>query len=522
MKTPKAILIFFVVILLSPTLDALWSLDPFFRHIENRILAERPALSFSSAELQKFPGAFQAYFNDNFGFRKLLVRGSYFLKSRLLGTSPSNLVIIGKNDWLFYTGEGEVEDCRRITHFTDEQLHRWTQNFELKKMWLESQGIRYLLVIAPNKSTVYPEHLPDALTRVRAVSGIDEFADYLKKNSQVAIVDLREKLIKEKTTDDLYYKTDTHWNNYGAFHAYSEMIRPIVSWFPEITPLKLDDFSIDKKRGAAGDLAGMIGGTEFLSDDQFELTPKKPFTATIVEKNENINDPFTMKKSNDKLPNAIIFRDSFFTAMVPLVAESFNSSRYYWQRWDTKIPMADVIERYHPDIVIEEVVERIFKFDQNDFAKPLPVYMASTSSKADKSTEFDVLKASKDIVVNEQVVLTPAAGGLQLKVLGGDPSMLLPEGQKTDNSCSRQRVNVDIDSSLETNMQLFYTVQEGQNYSEERSIRVPLQKGSNRLSIPVMLQGGVVGRMRLDPAETPCSMLLHRLEVQTFNPAGCN
>lgn len=519
MQTPKAIFILFIAMLLLPTADSLWSLDPFSRHNENRKLAERPSLSFS--ELKKFPAKFQTYFNDNFGFRNTLVRGNYFLKYRLLGASPSSQVIIGKKGWLFYTGEGEVEDCRGVTDFTDEQLQRWTMNFELKKTWLAAQGIRYLLVIPPNKSTVYPEYLPDALTRVQPVSGVNEFIDYVKKNSQVELVDLRKTLADAKATGDVYFKTDTHWNNYGAFHAYAEIIKPIVSWFPEITPLKLEDFSIEKKHGASGDLAGMIGGLEFLSEDQFDLTPKKHFTATLFEKNENARDPFTMEKSNDQLPNAVIFRDSFFTAMVPFVADNFSSSRYYWQRWDTLTPITDIIDRYHPDIVIEEVVERSFKYDQNDFAKPIPSYMASDFNAGAITDIFDILKVGKEIVVNEQLVLTSNKDGLQLTASGSDPMMFLPEGPKPKDSCSRQLLNIGINSRHETTMQLFYNVLTGQAYSEARSISVSVKKGDNQLKIPLLLQGGVVGKIRLDPASAPGDYQLNRLELQTFNIAGC-
>jgi hypothetical protein len=54
------------------------------------------------------------------------------------------------------------------------------------------------------------------------------------------------------------------------------------------------------------------------------------------------------------LPRAVCLRDSFMTPMAPLLSAHFSRLAYYWQQ---NFPQ-DVIEREHPDIVIEEIVER--------------------------------------------------------------------------------------------------------------------------------------------------------------------
>lgn len=372
---PKSIIVIFFIVLLTPMVDWIWDIDPASNLNENRQLIERPQLPHSLKSALKFRSKFQKYFNDNFGFRKTLLIGNYLFKYVLLGVSPSNDVVAGKNGWLFYAGNAEIEDCRHITRFSQEQLHRWSVNYNLKKKWLEQQGIQYLLVIAPNKSSVYPEYLPNALKSVRDVSALDEFITYMQKNSEVDVIDLRESLISAKAGEAVYFKTDTHWNNYGAFVAYLEIMKAVTTWFPNLKYLKVADFKIDKKPSPAGDLAGMIGGQELMSDYQYHFEPKKAFTASVVEKSEKVRGTFTMEKKDSNLPRATIFRDSFFIALVPFVAENFRSSTYYWETWDTKTPMNEIINRHRPDIVIEEVVERNFKYDDCDFEKQKPQYM---------------------------------------------------------------------------------------------------------------------------------------------------
>jgi hypothetical protein len=122
----------------------------------------------------------------------------------------------------------------------------------------------------------------------------------------------------------------------------------------------------------------MIGGSDFLSEENYIFAPKKPFSAKMIEKEQGRRDPFTMTKVGTALPRAIIFRDSFFTAMVPFVAEHFSVSRFIWERWNSRTQMDEILDEFNPDIVIEETVERLIEPDGNFFAQGIPSYLATT------------------------------------------------------------------------------------------------------------------------------------------------
>ncbi len=373
-KTPRAVLVIFCLLLLAPLMGQWCRLDPFY-HSENRTLATRPSLELALPVLQKFPREYQAYFNDNFGFRHALVRGNHILRYGLLGGSSSPRVIIGKKGWLYYTGDGEVNDFRGITSYNDDQLRRWTYGLRLKRDWLKSRGIRYLYVIAPNKSTIYPEYLPPQYGRIRQKSGLDDFMAYIRKYPDLKVVDLRRPLIQNKEKHTLYFQTDTHWNNYGAFIGYTEMICPIKEWFPAVNPLTLNDFEIKITKKRPGDLADMMGGHDFLFDEDYVFIPKQPFNAVSIGQTKNIHDPFTTQTKDKALPRALIFRDSFFSSMVPFVAENFSVSHFVWTRWNSDTPVEELIEQYKPDVVIEEVVERLTKQDAENFCARVPDYL---------------------------------------------------------------------------------------------------------------------------------------------------
>ena len=181
-KSSIILVIIFCILSLLPIADMLFKLDRFPHLRENRELSPLPVFRLGCAAIVSFPGAFQAYFNDHFGFRNALIRFNYLIKQKLLGVSPSTQVNIGKQGWLYYNAEGSVEDYRGISHLDEDKLQRLCFTFDLKRKWLELQGIKYLLVIVPNKETIYPEYFPNLLyRRIRDKTILDDFFEYFNK-----------------------------------------------------------------------------------------------------------------------------------------------------------------------------------------------------------------------------------------------------------------------------------------------------------------------------------------------------
>jgi hypothetical protein len=64
-----------------------------------------------------------------------------------------------------------------------------------------------------------------------------------------------------------------------------------------------------------------------------------------------------MKGCKDAHLRAVVFRDSFFSRIEPFLSENFQQVLYLWQSFDQKI-VERLINNFHPDLVIEEKVER--------------------------------------------------------------------------------------------------------------------------------------------------------------------
>ena len=71
---------------------------------EKRELAAMPAFKKEDGSINSdFFAEFDDYMSDNFGFRSFLVNAFSTVKASVFKTSSEEDVIIGKDDWLFYS-----------------------------------------------------------------------------------------------------------------------------------------------------------------------------------------------------------------------------------------------------------------------------------------------------------------------------------------------------------------------------------------------------------------------------------
>ena len=76
---------------------------------ENRLPAELPKLSWNFKSIQQAPAAFEKYFVDRLAFRTEMVGERNTLLVKGFAVSPSNGVLIGKNNWLYYLLDGDAQ-----------------------------------------------------------------------------------------------------------------------------------------------------------------------------------------------------------------------------------------------------------------------------------------------------------------------------------------------------------------------------------------------------------------------------
>ena len=368
-RTNRVLAGLFLLLLWLPLLDSVFHFDWTASLNENRRMAEWPGLPKSWHGLQDYAGGLEAYYNDHFGCRKCLVQWHNKLKWSLFREKIAGDVRLlpGKDGWLYYTEGDMVDHYTGELQFTPEQLHDWQVLLEKRRDWLAKRGIKYLFVVAPDKHTIYPEYLPDWIKKVRPQTKLDQFIAYMQEHSTVPVLDVRDVILAAKKNHPVYMRTDTHWNDIGAFVAYQKLVESMARQLPalKLEPLPLASFDLTNQLMPGGDLARSLGLSMTESNAWF-LIPK-PGLPSFTITQPPAEHPTEPVFSTNALAQGrlVIFHDSFAVndtyagTWSPFLGYHFNRITYLWQyNLDTAW-----IERDKPDIVVTEMVERFFNID---------------------------------------------------------------------------------------------------------------------------------------------------------------
>ena len=346
----------FLAAISLPLGGKLLGLESAFALTENRRPAPLPTIELKGWSLVSFPRRFERYWNDSFAFRRYLIRWHGLTKLGL-GLSPSPKVVLGKDGYLFYAAEQSVDYFRAAKPFSPIELARWRDDLEGRRAWLAERGIRYLVVVAPNKETIYPEYMPEGIRPVRPETRLDQLLKELRENSNVAVLDLRGALRRAKLDGRVYHKTDTHWNDAGAFVAYREILAQLQKLVPGIdgNPAPI---SFQAQRTDGLDLARLTALEDRFPEEQINAILRKPRQAR--EAKGDPTESFTttevavMECATCGEARAVMFHDSFNTNVAPFLAEHFGRIVYVS---GSSLNRA-LIQHERPSVVIQEFVER--------------------------------------------------------------------------------------------------------------------------------------------------------------------
>ena len=263
-------------------------------------------------------------------------------------------LIANQDGWLAYTGEKSLDDFQNADQFTSGELENIRARLNNLCSKLTESGIKLIIVVPPNKNTIYPEYMPFEITQMNKESRLDQVMTIWSDTDNCKMVDLRNILFEAKKNNKVYYSTDTHWNQFGAFLAYQELAKIMKIDFPAIKVRSLSDFQLGLSI-FSGDLRGGNFGHFDLSEEtvnlQFKFKPN--YSSRYFTSPEGVNMIITHSSENT-LPKAIFYRDSFFTAVYPYISEDFSEAYYFWSQ---NIDF-EWVNLKKPDYLILEVAER--------------------------------------------------------------------------------------------------------------------------------------------------------------------
>lgn len=250
------------------------------------------------------------YVNDGFYLRQELIT-AWASGLSLLGHSAEDDVVLGTDGWLYYAPE--IEGWAGVDTLSEREIFAAANNLSLMQEYAEGLGAEFVFTIAPDKSTLYGEHLP-GYPQSDAPSDAERLAAALAELG-VNYVNLFDAFNAEDAT--LYFEHDSHWNSHGAALA-ADCINAALG-------IRTDYYSgyEYETEPHTGDLFEMLypAGTDSETND----AP----TALSFCQGENVRpDSITIDTAADGEGSLLMFRDSFGELLYPFMAEGFASARF--------------------------------------------------------------------------------------------------------------------------------------------------------------------------------------------------
>lgn len=307
------------------------------------------------------------YFTDHFAFRSTLVDIDATLK-QCLGTSSTDSIVLGSKGWLYYSGT--LPDYQRTNLMSEHALHNAARNIALIQESVESRGKQFVIVIAPNKNSIYPECMPYYQLAGEKASNYERLHQLLIERG-VHIVDLHVPLSIQ--SELLYYERDTHWNEEGAIKAYLKIGDSLGGWYPSYETSHISSAE------HLGDLDGMLHPvfacpevvTHRLETDSYSIT----------NDSNTVEDSYIVTSSTrDSAQNSLVmYRDSFGNNLLPPFACAYRHAAF------TKLVPYDLTDQmigFADDVVIERAERHL------SFFATTPPYLYAPERKISSTQEL--------------------------------------------------------------------------------------------------------------------------------------
>jgi len=344
--------------------------SPWLREKLGATTVELPPWSWRVGDLKRYPARFDFEFNRALPLRVEVAAPARSVYVDWLGVSPIPEVVVGNEGWLYYIGAaGDRLIDRHVRGrdpFTHAELEQWRTHLIERTRSYRKLGAKYVFVIAPNKESIYPEHLPNWIGPRAGPTRIDQLVAHMSTVPEVTVIDLRASLRAAKRESVVYYKADTHWNTRGAYAAYSEILRVLAADFPGLPAKEWESLGPKAIDRTGFDMARMLGLVPETPEADFVLehdactrsdTVPVPVPADLQSR-LTAPSSFTRCESLGNV-DAVIFQDSFGTALTPLLARSFRSTTSFRTTGGPNHKVGyGMPEQLNANLVVEILVER--------------------------------------------------------------------------------------------------------------------------------------------------------------------
>lgn len=186
---------------------------------------------------------------------------------------------------------------------------------------------------------------------------MDLAVEYLQKHTKVKILNFKEVLTaaKQKMPMEIYFPLDSHWNEVGGYVGYSAMADYLnkFGYHLPVTPLRPEMVSIAGSQKSDLDVAG-------IKDTNYRVSFLDGMPVKCLKDEDH---GFMLVYENPQAPvkkTLFMIRDSFGMGLVPYLNKAFAKTVYAHNKHNKRPQLEALLNEYHPDIMVDELVERYF------------------------------------------------------------------------------------------------------------------------------------------------------------------
>lgn len=329
---------------------------------ENRVLAAWPEGGITQIVTSdgSYCTGIQNYFNDRFGLRDLMIRTKTQIQYSVFGITPG--VYEGEDGYLSYqslVAKAQISNER----MTEEELSGMVTSFEGVAQYLDDRDIAFFFMIAPQKNEVFPERCTSFPVQRPEPNNYEKLCSMILESEAIAdnFIDSETILWEAESEYPTFYKTDFHWNNFGATKVFTEAVNACAAYDGLGPVFGPEDYSVVEREGFYGTqlndmpmLRQWPSETDYLTVSNSEITISnvtdgtEPNYAQAHYVNTNPDAP---------LGRVLLIGDSYTWFMISANSGILNSfQEIYWVHVGT---MANSLTNYADlvDYVILEQVE---------------------------------------------------------------------------------------------------------------------------------------------------------------------
>lgn len=240
---------------------------------ENRPLQQKPNFSIGAFMDGEWQSQMEGYLSDQFPLRSSWVKIHANFEHGL-GKKKFNDVYIGKEGTLF---QESVVPKKAMLQEKQKALNSFAQRYS---------DMRISMLLIPNKATVLEDQLPSHIVNQNQRKTMQSFQKGL--DDHIRYIDTYPTLYKHRN-EELYYRSDHHWTNAGAYLAFLEWKQTML---PEEKQLTYQTYTVNSSfHGTLANSSGYFRG----KPDHVEVAVSK-------------EDPlYTVKYADSKKARATLF-----------------------------------------------------------------------------------------------------------------------------------------------------------------------------------------------------------------------